>query len=80
MAEKLSKSWESDFESVNYELEYEASSQRSASTSIDLITVCQKVYTIPSFPVITVGLRLVKASLVDGTTNHFHIFMREDKN
>ena len=80
MAEKLSSTSESDFESVNYEYEALTSASIGINPSVDVITVCQKVlYTIPSFPVITVELRLVKVSLVDGTTNHFHVFMREDE-
>ena len=80
MAEQLSSSSQSDFESVNYECEASSQANANIDTSVDVITVCQKVlYTIPSFPVITVELRLVKASLIDGTTNHFHVFMREDE-
>ena len=80
MAEKLSSTSESDFESVNYEYEALTSASIGSNPSVDVITVCQKVlYTIPSFPVITVELRLVKVSLMDGTTNHFHVFMREDE-
>ena len=80
MAEQLSSSSQSDFESVNYECEASSQASTNIYTSVDVITVCQKVlYTIPSFPVITVELRLVKANLIDGSTNHFHVFMREDE-
>ena len=68
------------FESVNYECEASSQASTNINTSVDVITVCQKVlYTIPSFPVITVELRLVKANLIDESTNHFRVFMREDE-
>ena len=59
MVEQLSSSSQSDLESVNYKCKASFQASANINTSVDVITMCQKVlYTIPSFPVITVELRL----------------------
>ena len=68
------------FRSVNYECEASFQASANINTSVDVIPVYQKVfYTIPSFPMIMVELRLVKVNLIDGTTNHFRVFLHEDE-